>query len=606
MTLFWCALALLQATFLPGYLATRWLRLDEGFVKTWVASFGISLLVNYHLVLFLTLAKLTTRTSVCAVISAEVLALAWTLRGPRRAAAGPAKESRLTRFLIPNGVSGDVSGARLLLLFAGVSPLVYFATFVPEAFSTAFVNYDALVSINRWALDWSQGLLPAWTMHYPQLLPAVWSLTYTLIGGEFQFVPKGLSLLFPATSVLMLVDLGLRRNRGEYMLAAAFTGVLVSHSDAYSVASGFLDLPVACLALAPFYLLACCESGAGVAWVRRHVVAATACVTACALTKQAGMYAATVFPVLLAFDLRERSRESAGIDVPRTLAVVVALLLLLIVPWHVYKEIQIQQGLETWEQAASAGVHGGRTFTERLAWAWKLWELELTLPLAFATTLAIGLSLAAKDFRALSLSITLPFTLIWVFFFSYDRRNLSLAFPFLGISAGAGAFVARDLLAQRWERLGPIGRRILGVGLLAVVLAGTLYGVGERPADAHDRALRKLGSAELNAFLYEYADKHGFEGKVLTNYRLMSALPGLRDHVYFDRAAVAGDFWPFRDPVAFGRVLKKRRSVIRYVVVLRPADLRIMDFLKRGIDAGKLQVLYRTRVGLVVRIPRAP
>jgi hypothetical protein len=608
MTLVWSALALAQVAFLPGYVVTRWLRLDDGFAKTWVSSFGISLVVNYHLTLLLTSAGLYGRTAMCTVIALEILALSRAPRDRGARARGGAADSPLTRFLCPerDGTAGGVSMCRLLLFFVGVAPILYFATFLPGAFTTVFAGYDALVSWNRWAMDWTNGRFPAWTMHYPQLIPANWSMLYVIVGNELQFLPKGLSVLFPATTVLMLVDLGLRKSRAGFMLAGALTGVLMSESGGRFIASGYADLPIAFFALAPIYLLSCAEGEDDGSRIRAHVAAATICVIGCGLTKQAGFYLAAVFPLILLLFLRDRFRATAGIRVLPTVAVVVCVVLLFIVPWHVYKEIQVLQGFEVRENPMTFGVHRGRTFPERAIWAWTIWDTYLTTPVACFVALAVGLSLVFRRALPTTLLIAIPFTAIWAFLFSYDRRNLALAYPFIGISAGMGAIAGWNWLRAFWKRRRAPRHVTTGLAVLALLAGASPWILREEILAAHDRELRKLGPAELNEVLYAFLDQHGFEGKILTNYRLLAALPELREHYFFDRDAKATEFWPFRDPEAFKSVLKARRGEIRYIVVKKPADLRIMRLLKEGMDQHKLQVIYRTRKGLIVRLPDLP
>jgi hypothetical protein len=607
MTLVWSALALVQVAFLPGYVVTRWLRLDDGFAKTWVASFGISLVVNYHLTLLLTAARLYERTALCAVIALEILALSRVLRTRRERIRGGAADSPLTRFLCPEreGASGGVSKARLLLFFLGIAPILYFATFLPGAFTTVFAGYDALVSWNRWAMDWMNGRFPTWTMHYPQLIPANWSMLYAIVGNELQFLPKGLSVLFPATTVLMLVDLGLRKSRPEFMLAAALTGVLMSESRGQFIASGYADLPIAFFGIAPFYLLHCAESEDD-SRLRAHIAAATICVIGCGLTKQAGFYLAAVFPPLLYLFLRRRFPAAAGARILPTVAVVVCVVLLFIVPWHVYKEIQVFQGFEARENPMVSGVHHGRSLSERAIWAWMIWDDYLTTPLACFVVLAVGLSIVFRRALSTTLLITLPFTAIWALLFSYDRRNLALAYPFIGISAGMGTVAGWTWLRAFWKRRGIRRHVTTGLAVIAVIALATPWILHAKILAAHDRELRKLGSAELNEFLYAFHEQHGFEGKILTNYRLLAVLPELREYYYFDRRAKATEIWPFRDPEAFRSVLKARRGEIRYIVVLKPADWRILRLLKEGMDQHELQVLYRTRKGLIVRLPDLP
>jgi hypothetical protein len=623
MTLLWSAIALAQVAFLPGYLVTRWLRLDDGFARTWAASFGISLVVNYHVTLLLTLANLYGRTALCGLIALEGLALFRLLQAPRVRAPRAAAGSPLTRFLCPEpGRAADVSVGRLLLLLAGIAPLLYFVAFLPGAFTTIFSGWDALVSWNRWAIDWAQGYLPAWTMHYPQLIPATWSMLYVIAGAELQFLPKGLSLFFPATTVLMLVDLGLRRSRGEFMLAAALTGVSMSSSGGRYLASGYADLPVGFFGLAAVYLLACCEKTSDRSRIRAHIAAATLCAAGCGLTKQAGFYLVAVFPVILLLFLRDRSRSTAGLRPPRMLALVICALLVLVVPWHLYKEYQVYHGFEDREVAYTTGVHLGRTASERAIWAWTIWKEYLSAPLACFVVAAVGLALVFRRALPITLLVTLPFTAIWTFLFSYDQRNLALAHPFIGISAGAGAAAAWSRLCEAWKLRGPTLRLPAGlapgrapklatkrtaalVTLAAAAVAIPWIAREDIPA-AHDRQLRALGNEELNEVLYAYHEQHGFEGKILTNYRLLSLHPELSQYVYFDRDARATEFWPFRDPEAFKSVLQRNRRDIRYIVVLKPMDLRLFRLLHEGMRKRQLQVIYRTHKGLIVRLSEIP
>jgi len=604
-TFLWSLIALVQVAFLPGYLITRRLRLDDGLVGTWIVAFGLSLIVNYHIMLILTLVGLQNRTALCGVIALEFIALVRLQRThpPQRPEAGTSE--RLTRFLRRRDGSdpSDVSIGRLLLLLLGFAALAWFAMFLPKAFTSIFRGYDALVSWNRWAIDWSNGLLPVWTQRYPQLVPANWGMLYTIAGAPLQFLPKGLSVLFPLGTVAMFVDAGLRRSRPEYLLAAVLTAVLMSFHDGRYIASGYADLPVAFFALAPFYLLALCNDDGR---ERSTIVVSTLFVIGCALTKQAGLYLAVLFPVLLYAFLRRRSPEGSRTQQLRAIGFVVAAMLVLVVPWFVYKQIQLAHGFDTPGSAYSAGVHAGRSFSERAARAWLIWKTQLSAPLLWGLVLGTGLSAFHRRTAVVTLAITLPFTVIWLLFFSYDQRNLALAFPFIGLGAATGVGMASEWVLTRWRRSsGGARRTATALAIAGVVLALSVSDRGRIDA-AHDRSLRELGSDEMNTFLYAYLEQHGFEGPILTNYRLLSLLPELREHVYYDRDATTREFWPFRDPDVFRSFLKHPRGKFRYIVVLKPLDLNILRILHIGIREGELEILYRTRGGLILRLRERP
>jgi hypothetical protein len=380
----------------------------------------------------------------------------------------------------------------------------------------------------------------------------------------------------------------------------------MSESGGMYIASGYVDLPVAFFALAPIYLLSCAEVETDGSRLRAHIAAATICVAGCGLTKQAGFYLAAVFPLILYLFMRNRFRTIGEMRVLPTVGVVVCALLLFVVPWQVYEEIRVLQGFEVRETAMTPGVHRGRSFPERAIWAWTIWEAHLTRPLACFAALAIGLSIVFRRALPITLLITIPFTAIWALLFSYDRRNLAMAHPFIGISAGMGAVAGWNWLCALFRRR-PMPKHVAtGLAVLAILALAMPWILREEILAAHDRKLRNLGSSEINEVLYAYHAQHGFEGRILTNYRLLSALPELREFVYFDREAKATEFWPFRDPEAFTSVLEDHRRDIRYIVVLKPVDWRILRLLGEGIERRELQVIYRTRKGLIVRLPEVP
>jgi hypothetical protein len=359
---------------------------------------------------------------------------------------------------------------------------------------------------------------------------------------------------------------------------------------------------VAFFALAPFYLLATWDDGGDPARGLATIAVATAFVIGCALTKQAGLYLALLFPALLYAFLRKHMSTAGSAERLRIVAGVIAALLLLIAPWFVFKQIQVIQGFDVPGNASASGVHGGRSLPERAVRAFKIWEFQLSSPLLWGVMVGVALSAFTRRMAAITLSITLPFSVIWVLFFSYDQRNLALAFPFIGLSAATGAAVAGEWLRSQWQRWPRAVHRGGAVALLAVIVLA--LGITERGRieASHDHALRELGNDEINTFLYGYLQSHGFEGRILTNYRLLSSQPGLSEYVYFDRDAPASEFWPMRRPDSLESVLKRERGDIRYIVVLKPTLLPVMAILHKGIRSGELQVLLRTRHALIVRI----
>ncbi len=161
-----------------------------------------------------------------------------------------------------------------------------------------------------------------------------------------------------------------------------------------------------------------------------------------ALTKQAGLYIAAVYPVL-AWSLvgrgAEGRRPQATFAWP-AIGVVVLVLAVLIAPWYVYKLLAIHRGADGAVAAYLLhDIHQGRNLWQRLLHAGGLLHAAVPLPAVAALLAAMALALRDPVQRRLTLLVAAPFALLWALGFSYDLRNIALAIPFAAAAAGFGA-----------------------------------------------------------------------------------------------------------------------------------------------------------------------
>lgn len=586
----WMGLALLQAVALPGRLLVRALGLDrDGFVQTAVFSFGLSLLINHFLVVGLVLVGAFTRPALLGILALEaVAAILLFARAPRRAAPrlGVLAHWRRARAEGPTGLPAAVAVAlasfALLLLF------------VPRSFGSVFVLWDAIVSWNRWAADWASGLLPAWTMHYPQLIPTNWALVYVFQGSDVQFVPHGLMALFPLATLALLIDLGLRRREPAFLLAAPiYAGLLVGLLGRW-IGSGHVDIPLAFFALLAVSPLWWDEAPEG----SRRWVAMGLAVAGCALTKQGGLYLAAVLPALVAWT-RPADARPGRLHAALTVA---GLALVLVGPWYGWVEWQVAAGMEGNEATRTMDeIHGDKGPLERAVGGFDQWREALTPALFFPFLGLIGLSLTRPEARLTTLAIALPYAALWAGFLSYDLRNVALALPFLAIAAGSGLAVLTERLALRWPRPAPAAMAALAAVPLVAALAALPDSRGGE--GAHDEQRLRLGHADLNARLQRYAAEPGFDGSILSNYRYLPNLPGFRDRVFIHRGGAASEFWPFRASTeAFARILDAPDHRIRYVVAVPPLRPDLRRYLARRVQQGEAEIVFQTPEGWLARI----
>ena len=120
-----------------------------------------------------------------------------------------------------------------------------------------FQEWDAVVSWNRWAIDWAANHLPRTTAEYPQLLPCNLSLSYVFIqDSSIWFFAKGWLFLFCLLLLLAMFDLGRRTGRVGYLLGVSITyALLVGVLRFRFINSGYADMPVALMAYAGVYAL---------------------------------------------------------------------------------------------------------------------------------------------------------------------------------------------------------------------------------------------------------------------------------------------------------------------------------------------------------------
>ena len=133
----------------------------------------------------------------------------------------------------------------------------------------------------------------------------------------------------------------------------------------------------------------------------------------------------------------------------------------------------------------------------------------------------------------MTLFIVIPFILLWGLFFSYDHRNLTLAFPFMGLSMAAGSQWFFKGLFGKWERFPALRLRfrhlVCFLVPLLIILNFTLF-EQDKLIDNQLAKQRLIGDVQLNKRLYDYYKKNGFEGKVFSKYPFFKHLPVLRDY----------------------------------------------------------------------------
>ena len=326
------------------------------------------------------------------------------------------------------------------MLAAAVPVIAGFALTGVAETGQIFQQWDAVVSWNRWAVEWAANELPAATSYYPQLLPANISLSYVFMQtSQVWIFAKAVQFLF--CFLLLLAMLDAARQPGNFGLVpgvAITYGLFVALLRYRKLSSGYADVPLAFFAWMPIYALLMASRALDDAQRSKWLLVGGLLAAGAALTKQMGLYVAAVYPLLA------RGCVSPSLLLPVSPSARPALRLylsigLLVAPWYIYKYADIQSGNDANNTPQLVlDCHEGRDLPLRLAHAAAELVEATTIPGGALLLAAVAASLGDRRSRWLLGLFVVPLGLLWAAAFSYDLRNLAMLVPFVGMAAGTG------------------------------------------------------------------------------------------------------------------------------------------------------------------------
>ena len=544
-------LSVVQATFLPGYIVTRRFLPLKGLSRILI-SFALSPLINYQFVFLLTSLGIYNRVTVFILFVVECLVLVWLIK----------KNAYDRPNINPIYLETGAINLRPKENWRGWFNTVFSAFLLYIAFvillkillrnPVIFDSWDDVVSWNRWAIDWYNGILPRHTWHYPQTIPANWSITYQFVGSsDIQPFAKLIMNLFPFALLGGFYSLSKILKEEAFLAAASFSGFLMLSFVGIFLGTGHVDITISFYCFIIFYSLLLTDRG--VLQFDSGLLLSTALLAAAVLIKQAGIF--MVFPFIIATIIIFLKNRWQPVNKKKLVAFMIAGYVLLASPYYIYKEIQIKKGTETSEVGwVTHGIYEGKTKLQRLEDASVRFRDAVTdltvinsLPepvrptarSAFFSLLILlsFLSLANPLSRFVMLLIVIPYYLIWGMFFSYDLRNVSLITAFWGFSLGAGTVVGLNLLAHTSYRQ----RKWTAIGLIAlsIILVSIQFPKQRLLAIERRMAMETILDPEMNKLLYQHLDSGNLKGKVLSSYPMGPYLPDVRDYLepfIFDEA----------------------------------------------------------------------
>ena len=613
-------LSVFQLIFIPGLIITRLMKL-RGFWINLLLSIGLSPIINYLFVLITTLFGVYNQKITLLFFSFEVVLLCCLMFPIINKNIGQTVNSdSIQLFFIEylkinsnkDGWKRKLANTIYLSVFVlATGCILYYLSIYGTQTSSIFSSWDSVVSWDRWAVDWYMNHLPNLTWHYPQLLPANWSLTYQFMGdSRIKFFAKDYMGYIEIFILITIFILGLLKHKIGYFIGIIFSSWLLIALG--SQGNGYADTPVAFWGLLSIACLILAQKNKE---ETKYILAGAIFAAGAGVIKQAGLWIVLSYPLLLIL-----LNKNAGKHKVLPLLVKILIIdLIIIIPWYGYKEYQILSGLDSSEiQYVTKLVSQGKSIYETFISALSLLATNLNNRFLSgkATLIILGILLgfSYKDsfWGRLCSFIIFPFTFFWIFFFSYDIRNLNLIVPLTGLTAGIGLqnIIELDYVkglnyqkqiiltyAYKREKIGRLFQNFIHIVfsikilyiLLPVVLIFLLpFIYSDSYMISKSIAKQKLiGDPQLNLKIYDYFSKNGLDGKILTDYQYLGFLPELDKYYLFG-------FTPSGIDDSF--IHQFNQPQVGYALINDQWSSSVVEsYINQLIDQDKIKIIFRYR-----------
>jgi len=587
-------LGFLQITFIPGLIVFKLFRFRTNLLDKLLIIFSTSLIANYCVLFLLSPLGIYTRITLSLLIIVELAAILWLYRKdlltPAKAVleAGQDGLYEITHIFFPKREEGSASVLYyfvvLILLLFSASSILWGINLFLQNLGSVFNAWDAVVAWNRWATIWATSQIPMDSHFYPQLVPANWSISYVLLGSTvIQFFAKGIMPLFTLLMLLGLFNLVLITKRFHFLISILLLQYLLSNSLNNGLSSGYVDIAVAFFSFATLYILIKAHHTLDIKERGQLYILGALFSAGAAVAKQAGVYMALCYPILVYADVRF-SKVIVEKKQLRTWIISFVLISLIWVSWYVLKEVRILAGMDYANIDRLVDLSAQRYDNPNLF-------LQIAAAIGPHTEFVILFLLIAivfpwmdRFYQVLTL-VFAPYPLIWAWLASYDTRNLSVFLPVLALVAG----YAIDRIILQLTHLSEKSRMTqipmaIPVAFACIALVSLNFIATPQKLAQRQTALQKeIFSPSKNQMLYDLVASNGPQTRVLTNYP-MNFIPGLGKYqARFD----------FDDYNSF--LARVQNPEIEYMLVPNAIDEKIKDYIDAKIAAGDYQVISKDK-----------
>ncbi len=430
-------ISILQVIILPGLIIFNFFKIKTNTViQKWLYIFSFSLFTNYGLVTVLTLFHVYTLYTLWGVLIIELLILMIFCRNKLAKIVSNIsfREAyiKLFELLKSNSISNRI------IIVVSVSIVLFYIAVLYANIGTIFYYVDTVNNYewNSWAIDFANNILPRFSSHFPQLLPANWSICYVMIGkADIHFFPKAIMPLFFLSNLLIFVDLAYSKRNQIYLIGLIIYGLFspIIYSLVF-IADGNADLPVSFFAFLTFYSFLRIQENK---FELKDYLLTFLFASMAAATKLAGFYTFAIAGLVLGIMLFIKRNNISLRDIYK-IAIFIAVVCSLSLFWYLRTPDIMYSGLNQPQYLSPEGYKV--VFMKALKLMYNNWGL----PVFAFLIITIVSSLFYRKFRYITLLMVVIPTIIWMFKYSADFRNLSFVVPFMCISSAFGLYKIID------------------------------------------------------------------------------------------------------------------------------------------------------------------
>lgn len=521
-------IGLIQVVFLPGYIFHRYMGRPSSLIDVIPEAFGLSLVLNYLLVIILTVLRIYTRSTLFIILLIEAALFCLSLR-KKHVEISSSNYSFTVAGYTPFGL------AQILFIIEQafvILVILFFCYFSLSNIGEVFTSTDAVISWNKWAVEWLKNSFPHGTYNYPQLLPVIWSVIYSIMGTSFvQFFTVAACLLFLPISLLSVYNFYLTGSRIQGLLTISIYMLYIRFLSSFPI--GFADIPVTALIILSLNSLVIIMSTREDQYtVCRHLFLGSIFAAAAAITKQSGLYWCIVYFIAVAYIINSETINFEKKIYNKILIKLVLLASAIVIPWYAYARYMIYTGQNSSEISwVMEGIYHGQGYFQRIAHAFSNNR---------NIVLALLASVPALFFRRIfiiSFSGIL-YVFLWAALLSYDIRNYLPSVPLLTTSTAYWLSVVFSPLRLKKKTFPSRPTQLITskaflahkniyilLLVIAVIVFGSLNYTDSYLIEMQTKKQLAIGNENVNKMVLSSLNNLG-DDLILSNYQFLPYLPG--------------------------------------------------------------------------------